>query len=458
MTQGLGLYTHNYASADQDDISTPKAHAGTDAIKLTSKIVFAEAANITPRDDYHPDTRDNLEADQGNKECSWTAESYLLSSGTQGTAPDIASILTTAFSASTNAASEVTADATTTTTLKMDADNLPTGAIGKIAIESASDSGVVSENRYFRVASNTGGALVIDPPFANAPKENDTVSATTQYNTALQDTSYISLHSSDNVLGEMGLGSKLSKLDISVTQGEAGMVTMEGLCRDVVNSVHTTLSAGIDDSTTTVPVNASGNEVGAILLCGTEQMLVTVVDATGLSLTVERDYDGAVAAAHLISVAIGPYEPDETTAGSRIMSLCGGVWINDVQYKTESVAISDDEKAVARFEFGDGGTGNCQLAAGIDFPENRELSFETVIYVKTTNEIADLKAKASAGTAVKVFVQVGTTDGRGAAFSMPAVKFEPFTVPDNKADKIKVTLTSAAVLGTSGEDAFVFAF
>ena len=94
----IGIKTHCYATGPQDDRAGQKEVEGGHAVKLLKMWEITPLHNAEIRQDYHPDTRDACEdipLDQGPHEV--TGESYLLGAGTQGAAPDLDNVYSTAF-------------------------------------------------------------------------------------------------------------------------------------------------------------------------------------------------------------------------------------------------------------------------------------------------------------------------------------------------------------------------
>ena len=453
-----GLYTKVYCSAAQDDIKTTKLHAGTDAVKCLETVVFTKDLSNIVRDDYHADTRSPVATVDGNEVCSFTATLYALSSGAQGTVSDIGTLLDTIFLQSANAATTVASDMTTTE-MKLTADELDVGDIGKVNVEDA--DGNVIERRYFYVTAKTDPALVmtITPPLTTAPTALDVIPAIVQFNHTIENQGkWVTLYRSDNVMGEMGIGCQAGKLTFTFETGQIGELGIEGLAREIIRSVHTTITDDpLTDAATTINVTHEGIEAGAVLnliqaadASNVEQVLVGAVSGKVLSQCT-RSYGADTAKAFAVGDKIGPYEPTETTAGNPIRGIYGGVWINEVQFKTTKVTLTLDEKTMYAHFFGDDG-----LAEVAENPEDREIIWEIELYLETA--VAEHLADAVKSTSVAVFMQAGQTDGRGVAFYSPAVEFENPVLGDSKGELTKVTLTSRAVLSTSGENAIVFGY
>ena len=453
MTHATGISTRHYVTGYQSDFETPAVPSGSNAVRLKSAIVFDKTQNAETRDDYHPGTRDALEDVPLDTQCRWSATAYVLGASTQGGFPDLDSLYQTAFSGAATTATTVAGSPTPTTTqFKLVDDNLVVGDIAKIDVEDA--SGQVIEKRYFQVAEKDGSdVLTIHPPLDNAPCAGDAVKAVANYRLAVSSANAVTAYRSDNLIGEMGIGCKGHLFTFKFAKGQPGELILEGQCRDVIRSIHTTLDGGIDDSQTSVDVALAGIEVGAIVSCEDELMQVSGIDADGKGLTIVRGANATTPAAHGDGCAIGPYEPTESTSGSPIRGLFGGVWLGNsgVFIKADEVSVQIDEQTIYPGHLGDGGK------AGWAFnPENRKVSWSVICYLDPT--VARQVQMITANSPLKVFFQAGRDDGRGCAISSSKVQFHVPEIPDSKGEPVKVTLESRAVLGTSGEDSIRFAF
>lgn len=458
MATATGRYTRHYFTGSQSTFSEPKAPSGTDAVKLKSALIFSKKQNAQNREDYHPVTRDAVEDIQLGIDCLLSATAYMLGAGTQGNSPDIGEAYTTAFTKSIIAETTVSGTpAPSTTEFKLASDNLELGDIGKIDVEDG--SGNVIEQRYFSVVDkDVSDVLTIFPPLDNAPSTGDVVKAVALYNLALSNSGAITCYRSDNLIGQMGIGCKFHKFNWKFAQGNPGELSLEGQCRDVIQSVHTQIdeSGGIDDSQTSFSIDDAGIEKGAIIACEDELMLVTGVSASGTDLTVTRGYNGTTPTAHSDDTDIGPYEPEETTSGSPIRGLYGGVWLgNDptdaLFIMAEEVSIEIDEKTSYGHYFGDEGK-----APVTSNTENRAVSWSIVCYLDLA-AVKMIRLMISNST-LKVFLQAGKADGGACAFYSPVVQFDVPEIPDAAGELVKVTLQSRTSLTENGEDSIAFAF
>jgi hypothetical protein len=455
MTTAAGIYSRHYFST-QSDFTTPKEPAGSDAVKLKTALTFSKTQNHELREDFHPTTRDVLEDTPLDITVSMSTTGYVLGGAAQGTAPDLTDAYKTAFTQESISATTVASD-NTTSTIKLTDDYLDVGDIGKVDITDG--SGNVIEKRYFAVTGKSSDVLTCFPPFENAPQVGDAVKAIVNYFLGLSNSSAITCHRSDNVVGEMGVGGKFHSFTWRFSRGQTGEVSMEGQCRDLIRSVHTTLDGPINDSVTTITVDHSGIEPGAILELddGTNSELIQVGNLNTSNPKIlencTRDFDGGGAYAFLDGDAIGPYQPDETTTGSPIRGLYGGIWLDDegMFVKADEASITIDERTLYHGYLGDEGK-----SAAVENPENREVRWELTCYLD--QDSATKMRKSVANETLKCFCQAGQDDARGCAFYSPKVQFNAPEFPDGKGELIKVTLTSRAVMGASGEDSVVFAF
>lgn len=451
MTIAKGIFTHHYFSTNQGSFDVAKVQTGNDGVKLKTALVMNKIQNAQSRDDYHPSTRDEVEDIPLDINCALSATAYVLGAGTQGNPPDVDSALTTAFEKRVTVATTVAASpAPSTTTFKLDSDNLEAGDMGKIDVEDG--NGKVVEQRYFHVVSKDGSdVLTIAPPLSSAPTAGDNVHAVVNYNLAKENTDAITCYRSDNLIGEMAVGSKFQRFVWKFTQGQPGELSVEGQCQNVIRSIHTFIdeAGGINDTVTQFDVKEQGTQAGAILCCEDELMLIDQV--SGSTLTVTRGYNGTAAAAHNDATEIGPYEPDENTAGSPIRGLFGGVWLGTDFIKAEEVVVEIDEGTRFIHYFGDDGKSDT-----VANPENRKVSWSIVAFLDKAT--ASKVKRLTENETMSVFVQAGKASGRGCAFYSPKAQFNVPIIPDSKGDLVKITLETRAVLGATGEDSVCFGY
>lgn len=454
MTTASGIFTRHYFTP-QSHFETAASPSGTDGAKLKTALTFTKSQNSEIRDDFHPGTRDLMEDVPLNIKVSMQGTAYVLGGSAQGDAPDLDDVYQTAFSRVITTGSTVAASpAPSVNQFKLASDNLDVGQLGKIDVTNA--DGDVIEKRYFTVLSkNESDVLTIWPALDHAPMGGDVVKAVVNYGLTLFNSNAVTCHRSDNLVGEMGIGGKFHKFLWKFAMGQTGELIIDGQCRDLIRSIFTTLDeiGGIDDSQTEFSVATDGNEVGAVLACEDERMLVTGVSEDGLTLTVQRGYDDTTPAAHDDQTQIGPCQPESSTVGSPVRGLFGGIWLDsDSRFiKADEISISIDEKTRYVGFFGDEGKAKAVVNA-----DNREIVWEMLCHLDETT--ASKVRKATANSALKAFCQAGKDDGRGCAFYSPKVQFDTPEIPDSRGDLVRVTLKSRAVLGSSGEDAVSFGF
>lgn len=467
MTTGISNRTHVYVSAAEGTFGTPAEVLATSAIRVKS-CVFTPERKSELREDYHPTTRDPLENVELQKDFTFATTVYGLGSGTQGTAPDIDDLLKTMLDDSNDVSATTVAasPAPAVDEFKLTADNVAADQIFKIDVKDA--AGVVIEQKYLACVSKDGGdVLTVFPPLANAPHGTElaVVKDTNNYETQLTPANTVTMVKSGNMHGEVGVSSRLSKLTYKFTDGEPSEITGEGPCRRIGRVVSTTLNGGINDSVTTVVVHDPGISVDALLLCESELMHVTAVNATGLSLTVTRGFGSSAAAAHSDAVAVTPISYTDTTAGNVIRGLYGGVWIENIGNTADflcckEVTVEIDDKAMPKHYIGDEG-----YAADVNNPANREVKWSITAYM--TEEMAEAIKQAITADSTKVMLMAGAwagsvnsydTDGRAVCLYSKAVVWNEPAITETAGELLQVTLESKAVLAVSGEDAIRIAY
>jgi len=432
--------------------------AGTDAVKINAPFMFVKNQLNEPGAYLKTDTRSETVDVPLSIECTvQLGPIHLLGSGTQGAAADIAPVFATAFTQDITEASTVAASpAPDTTSFTLASDKLDVGDIGWIEIENA--SGVVIESKHFVVLEkDVSDGLTIWPAFTNAPTEGDLVKACVNYTLNMDNTSCVTIAQAGNLHSQIATGAKFSNFEFAFVKGEIGTVTADGFAFDVLKCIETTLDGALDDSQTTLKAALPGIDEDVPLYVDTE-----LIDPTSLSTAdfvsftvVERGYNSTTPAAHDNGAAIGMYTPAITTAGSPILGLKGGVYIEDisgagVKLKATELSVSIDEKTVPQEFLGDDG-----LISGYENPEDREIVW--TITADLDADTAEAMAQIDNNSGLKVFFQAGGTAGRAIAFYSPSVIFDIPERPESKGEVVRMVITSRRTLSTSAENALRWA-
>lgn len=433
---------------------TPKSPAATDALKVRSPFMFSKNHNVIKNDEFQPGTLDPMVETATSWDVTFSGGVYLRGGASQGAAPDIDDLMLTGFTKDTIVASTVASDAAVNA-FKLAADYLDAGDIGFIEVENV--GGAVIERKHFIVVSKTAGAVVtIFPALDNIPTVGDHVKACINYKPTMSNSASVSIHRSDNLIGQFLTGGKLQKTTMRFVRGQIAEADFEGFGQLAGHSIITTIAEDLDDSETGVDVAAAGIDEGAILLCDSEEMLVTAVSATGKVLTVTRGHNSTTPAVHTTGAAIGPKAPAQTVTGAEIIGLDGGIFFNDLasaqaELKADECTIEIGNGAQPYTYFGDGGK-----AQNAHYSQDREITLTVVAHLNA--QAAELVRQTMTEGTTKFFIQAGETTARSFAFYAPKVSWNPPEIEAPKDDLVRVTFTSRLVMGSAGEDSFIMGF
>ena len=132
---------------------------------------------------------------------------------------------------------------------------------------------------------------------------------------------------------------------LTVTRAQNGTIAAKHFTADVISQLTVTLTANIDNATTTIPVSNVAQlqaAVGQRLLIGSEQMLVTAVNAT--SFTVTRAANGTTAAAHTAADVVRNLDNLKLTYAEAALGQDG----NPIQVIRENKVKSDPNDVANR--------------------------------------------------------------------------------------------------------------
>jgi hypothetical protein len=433
----LGRMTTNYGVIEAT-AGTPVVPTGASFIENRSGFDFAQGQNSALRDDFVSTSGSSGPTVLTDKSPTWSSASYSLAGALTIVNND--PLLQTAFTKGTTANDVISASPVPSTT-QFKVDGAAITAAGECALVHPTGG----EKQYAWVTDVTAGLITVYPPLTVAPTAGDNAYGTDVWSTARENSVTATLYSSDNLTGTMAPGSFISTIDFNFAKGELVDIAMTGGSKELIQSIHTTLSAEIDDAVTTVPVTDAGNDVGAILSCESELMLVTAISS--LDLTVTRGYNSTTPATHLISVAIGPYEPVAVTSGSPIPGVAGGAWINSTLMKTDVTTISMDMKNLGNMAFGS------ETYCSKESPERREISISPTLQV----DRAAMAKFPDLGSPVPFAIQAGETQGTSCGIYAPAVKFDKPDTTREAGAILTVALQSTSVSDglTSNSDIYI---
>jgi hypothetical protein len=221
-----------------------------DAFRFISFSVDPKAP-FGPRQDAHgrPGRRGQIAQ---HKTCSFNIELYATGGGATGTAPDWVNLLTAGGWQSTTSGGATTVSGSSSTTTQVDvadASGLAVGDAVVIGTEIRRITGVDT--------AATPDHIDVTPALSSAPAASTTVGHALVYTMNPDRASAgneLTLWRFDNRTADMLIGAVITSITFSMTGGDEMRVTVEGRAAQWRRMISTTLSSGINDTVTTIPL------------------------------------------------------------------------------------------------------------------------------------------------------------------------------------------------------------
>lgn len=378
-------------------------------------------------------------------------------SGTSGTAPDFDVLLTSGGWSLDNAGG----DSTTMNAAVVHSDNTSIVTVASASGIAAGDGAVlyIGGRAYARIVTNVSGSDVTVAPKlvdragnALTPASGDVFETARIYSlkSPMTGADSLTLFGAWTSWQERIVGAYVETSTIDLPAAGVPTIAWQGRYhrRDLLTA--STLSAGINDSATSVAVSAPVcDEVlvdDVYLMIGSEIVQVTAVSADGLTLTVTRGVLSSTAVAHNSGDAITPYRPSQTVsvtvptaavAGSSMIDTLPGMLLSgsaEVQTGLQSTGqeLGDAQMTPAVYQGASTATINGSLTV-------------------TEQTAAHLARAAERRERIAVLEQKGNVSGAVLAVWAPKVLLtEP---PVASADKLSMDWTGVAMPASASDSA-----
>jgi len=372
---------------------------------------------------------------------------------TAGTAPDWGDLLLSGgWQVVTGTSTTETTSGSTTTVLTV------TSAAG------LSENGCVEVNGELRRITNVNVAatpdeITVTPALSVAPTAGDAITAGITYypkdaRADAQDA--ITAWAGNNRSLERFVGFLPSTLNLTMGGTGAGKVTINGPARERRLLYSTTLSAGIDNAVTTVPVtdgtacpsDASATNPYYFQFGSVTGEVIKVIAVSGNNWTVDTRgafAHGGAAASHLQDAEVFPAVPTGTYAGLPVAATSGDIIINAENFNMDEVSVDVDMGLVLREDE----HGDAQKIAGFVLGmRSASISASGSSYYDSTGVRFQ---ETFNRTAVQFFAQQGGTSGNVLAVECPTIRFATPDI-DRGADEVQISLNGEAEGSSSKED------
>ena len=433
-----------------------------DAIRVISANVGGASPTAMREDRFGTATRVGGILQKRTAEAS--LEAYLMTSGTVGTAPDIDELLTSSgWSKAAGAGSDTTASGGTTSRITVAA---TTGwAVGDCGIfENGSGTGGYELRRI--TAVDTGGTnLDVSPALENSPVSGANVKAGVLYSPSdTRDNSEdcLTIFAANNNSLDRAAGWTPDSLSVTLGSDEAAKISLSGTARQHDRLVQTYLASSVTDIATTATVTNgdAGGEEMVNTYWQIEDEVVKVTAVSGATWTIVRAQLSTSGATHAQDIALTPYTPTGTYAGSPLPATSGAALVvKDGGSTPVSLQVSS-ATLTAGFgvEFREDVHGDAYKARGyVMTPREVEVSLSgwalrgSSSSGTQTDKLIDVLQDALDADTQLVFVQQGEASGSMVAFEAPTVRVQTPSM-DRGAEEVTVELAGPAEGTVSGGD------
>lgn len=395
---------------------------------------------------------------RGMQRVPWSITSSLIPSGVAGTGPDDELIyLSGNFSATADAAALTTTVSGTWSAYNSGDLTSVTGLTENLSVVKFADANGMLHARLVTDISTL--TITVSPPLTFKPLITSAVvqCKTYQFTETNEELSFTLwkylTHTVRGVSGCVG-----NAYGWTWGTGEDGVQQeVSGFGRSYIQAGPTTINEGgawLVGATSLTVTNHKRITLGTVLVCESENILVTAKSAAGV-LTVTRAYNGTAAAEHADSTAITVYQPSSVTlAGDDAPPDAFTVDIGTgstiaVRLESESGSLNLANGVSAR----ERGHGDEWVTQGYGLSSDREISLSVAGWMQNTD--ADYYQDALDTTTWAVCLQNDDVAGRVWGAILPRVIFDPAKENTAGDDHVGLELTGMAVGDRTGARAML---
>jgi len=458
----------SFTLADAASESYPEA---VDAIR----VITASAGGtipVAPREDKFG-TATAVPGILQKRTAEGSLEGYVMPSGTVTTVSDIGAdlLIKGGWEVVDRSATNQTVLGSGSSTIKVDLGSSTGFAAGDGVLVQTNDTATRYEARRI-VAVDAGGTnIVVEPPLTFTPADGKNVQGAIAYKPS--DTRDSKPDSLCLWLANNNSADRISSWcpdSYSFTVGgeDAARFTVSGTGKRHDRLFQTTLDGGINDAVTTIVVSnalaSAGDALNTYWLIEDEAVKVTAI--SGTSWTVTREVLSTTKDAHSDGVAIRPYRPTGTYAGSPVPSTSGQIVVSDGRGTTTAIDLQCNS---ATLDCGFGTTyqedvhGTTYKVAGYTMAQREVRATLSGWTFRDTSMAAAMHAwdatsiSGSDSQQVGMVVQTGTVVGSIFAWVAPRMRTEDVSL-DRGAEEVTLDLTGLCEGTSSGADEILLIF
>lgn len=453
----VGWRTVVFAAA-QSSLKTIAATfpVAADAIRVIAFNVDPKAP-IGPRQDAHGTAGSRGPVHQ-HRTASWSMELYATGGGATGTAADWAQLVTSGgWNVNTPGTDgNVSGASSTTTRIDMGAGETSDWSVGDALV-------VNNELRRVTAVDSVATDLVVSPPLTSAPGAGDDVKAALVYtpNDDMADNQdSLTIWGFDNNRADRVIGAVVTSLTITASGADDLRMSIEGSAyrADIVHT--TTLSAGIDNAVTAIPVVTGlcvPQDVSATLpvYLQIDDEVLEIIGVSGNDLTSSARgvfQSGGAAAAHLSGAETFPRTVDPSYVDvDPISRTRGALIVNSVDLQHGSSSLTVDNGV----RFTESSHGQTHSIDHYTLNRREVTMAADGSSEKTTMAVRALEAFNR--TSVEGFLTAGNAEGSLLAYAVPAWRPESPSFDRSRDDEISYSFTGPGyeTLAAGEDDVFI---
>jgi hypothetical protein len=405
-------------------------------------------------------TRSYRERISHRKSGTWSANLYVLPSGSNTVAPDITDVLERGFGVVRSVPNSAVVAGSTTILINVTPGDGANYQVGDgVGILNA--AGELELSFIKTIATD---AIGVSPGFSIAPVAAATFYGTVTYKLGNVLTSLTLTRVLDNVVTVYG-GAFVNDIAFDFPGDGEATLTVGGGCKEEFASGVSTLEAAALVGATTITVPAGEayrfeNNTRVLLNAEgantDEVVLITNVNYATDTLTITRAQASTVASAHGIGALIGPYEPSMTVAGSPITGTKGEFVITGIgglrdKHDTTAQGLTVGNNAELR----NSAIGQ-ESATGFFSTGKRDVGFSVTMWL--TKEKLAYYNRAKRFVLQEILMQWGKEVGKSWAAKVPQAEFNIPAIAGGGDEEVMLPITGIGLASSAGNDECIVCF
>ena len=400
-------------------------------------------------------------------------EGYVMPSGTITTVSDIGADLLIAggWEVIDRSATAQVVSGSSSTVTRVDLSASTGFKVGDGVLVQTNDTLERYEARRITAVDSVGTDIVVEPPLTFVPANGQNVRGAIAYKPADDrdsTPSSLTLWLLNNNSADRISSWTPDSFNFTIGGEDAARFTASGTGKRHDRLFQTTLDGSINDAVTSITVSdalaSAGDALNTYWLIEDEAVKLTAI--SGTTWTVTREVLSTTKDAHSDGVAIRPYRPTGTYAGSPVPSTSGQIVVSDGRGTTTAIDLQCNS---ATLDCGFGTTyqedvhGTTYKVAGYTMAQREVRATLSGWTFRTTSMAAAMHAwdatsiSGSDSQQVGMVVQTGTVVGSIFAWVAPRMRTEDLSL-DRGADEVTLDLSGLCEGTSSGADEILLIF